>query len=82
MKSNEISNATAPLRGHAARRQSAYVDVERNVPPVVAGSRRSHTYLPDDLKPQVQRRLRVRPLSESYLWELGSDARCRAHGFA
>jgi hypothetical protein len=44
-------------RVHGARRQSAHVDVERHVPPVVARRGGRHPDLADDLRPQVQRLL-------------------------
>ena len=51
----------AVLRMHAARRQPAHVDVQSDVPPVVPWSGGGHTHLADDLRPQVQRLLRLLP---------------------
>ena len=60
----------AGRRVHPARRQPAHVDVERDVPPVVARGGRGHPHLADDLRPQVQRVLRRLPLLERERREL------------
>ena len=50
------------LAVHAPRRQATYVDIERNVPPVVSWRCRRHAHLADDLGPEVQGVLRFSPI--------------------
>ena len=59
----------------ATRRQTTDVYVERNVPPVVAGSGRGHPHLADNLNSQVQSGLRFLPLTQRKF--LGARFGCR-----
>src|SRR5438034_4034556 len=51
----------------APRRQPAYVDVQRDVPPMVAGCRGRQPDLAQDLAVKVQRVLRVAPVDQMQL---------------
>ena len=62
-------------RVQATRRQPAHVDVERDVPPVVAWRGGGHPHLADDLRPQVQGLLRLLPRCQRKLGELPSRLR-------
>ena len=79
-----VDEVEVDLEGRAARRvqsasrQSADVDVERHVPPVISRRRRGHPHLADDLRPEVQRVLRRLPLFERQRWQV----RVAAHAYA